>query len=91
MKLLNVRVNPDDARMAAELRRKGTRVSDVVRAAIREAYARRDAATPRKPREIMAAIYRDHPDSAGPPRVRLDLRDRAQVRRVIRKRVRRRA
>jgi predicted nucleic acid-binding protein len=39
--LLNVRLSPDDARRAAELREEGVQISDVVREAIRAEYLRR--------------------------------------------------
>ena len=91
MKLLNVRLRPEDARMAAHLRREGVPISGVVRDAIRAAYERRAAARAprRRASEIMADIYREHPDHPGLPPGKRDLRDRRSVRRVIRERLRR--
>ena len=91
MKLLNVRLGPEDARIAAELRKHGVELSGVVRAAIRAAYsARARMGGRRRARDIMAAIYAQTPD---PPRLapaRYDLRDRHSVRRAIAGRLRRR-
>jgi hypothetical protein len=91
MRLLNVRLGPEDARMADELRKGGIQISGVVRDAIRTAHARHaTAATPRsRPREVMARIYRECPDPPG-PRAARDLRDRRGIRRSIRRRLRRR-
>ena len=93
MKLLNVRLGPDDARMAARLREAGIPISRVVRAAIRAAHERHAAArVSRRPAsEIMADIYREYPDPPNPPRGERDPRDRARVRRLIRRRLRHRS
>jgi post-segregation antitoxin (ccd killing protein) len=92
MKLLNVRLGPDDARMAARLREAGIPISHVVREAIRAAHERHAAArASRRPAsEIMADIYREYPDPPSPRRSKRQLRDRASVRRLIRRRLRRR-
>src|SRR3989442_7906789 len=86
VKLLNVRLGPDDARMAARLREAGIPISRVVRAAIRAAHERHAAArVSRRPAsEIMADIYREYPDPPNPPRGERDPRDRARVRRLSR-------
>ena len=93
VKLLNVRLGPDDARMAARLREAGIPISRVVRAAIRAAHERHAAArVSRRPAsEIMADIYREYPDPPNLPRRERDPRDRARVRRLIRRRLRRRS
>ncbi|HXL46490.1 MAG: hypothetical protein AUG87_13235 [Candidatus Rokubacteria bacterium 13_1_20CM_4_70_14] len=93
MKLLNVRLGPDDARMAARLREAGIPISRVVRAAIRAAHERHATArVSRRPAsEIMADIYREYPDPPNPPRGERDPRDRARVRRLIRRRLRHRS
>ena len=91
MKLLNVRLGPEDARIAAELRKHGVELSSVVREAIRAAYsARPRRGGRRRASDIMADIYAQIPD---PPRLapaRYDLRDRRSVRRAIADRLRRR-
>ena len=92
MKLLNVRLGPDDARMAARLREAGIPISRVVREAIRVAHERHTAARAlrRAASEIMADIYREYPDPPSPPPRARHLRDRASVSRLIRQRLRRR-
>ena len=79
--------------MAAGLRGAGIPISRLVREAIETAYQRHAAlrAAGRRPREVMAEIYRAHPDPPGPRRAGRDLRDRRAVRRAIRRRLRRRA
>jgi len=92
MRLLNVRLGPEDSRMASELRRDGIQLSRVVRDALRAAYTARRTSGPRRRRasDIMAEIYAQYPD---PPRLRrrhVDLRDRRSVRRAILARAKRR-
>jgi hypothetical protein len=83
--LLNVRLSPDDARRAAELREEGIQISDVVREAIRAEYLRRRSRKPRQRRpslivkEILAAL----PDPEGTPPRTVDSADRHAVRRHI--------
>jgi len=89
MKLLNVRLDEDDARKVARLRQAGVQISRVVREAIRAEHDRRRG-TPRRPAEIMAEIYAAHPDPPGLPARRVDLRDRKAVRRAVLARMRRR-
>lgn len=85
MKLLNVRLGPEDARIAAELRREGVRLSRIVREALRAAHAGRRAGRSRRLRasDVMAEIYACLPDPPGLARRRVDLRDRQSVRRAI--------
>jgi hypothetical protein len=92
VKLVNVRLGPEDARRAAALRKDGVAISGIVREAIRTAYERRAGGRDggRRASAIMAEIYRDHPDPPGRPRTTRDLRDRRAVRRVIRTRLARR-
>ena len=92
MKLLNVRLSPQDARMAAQLREAGIPISRVVREAIRSAHERQAGmrASRRRAIEIMKRIYREHPDPPSLPGGTWDLRARASIRRVIRQRLRRR-
>ena len=92
VKLLNVRLGPEDARRAAALRKDGVPVSHVVREAIRTAYERRPGGRGRgrTASAIMAEIYREHPDPPGRPRAPRAPRDRRAVRRAIRTRLVRR-
>ena len=63
MKLLNVRLAPEDARMAARRRQASIPISRLVREAIHAADARHATAraSHRRPSEIMADIYRENP------------------------------
>lgn len=85
MKLLNVRLDDEDARKVARLRQAGVQLSRVVREAIRTAYDRQigERSRRRDPAEIMAEIYAAYPDPPGLPPRRLDLRDRRAVRRAV--------
>ncbi len=92
MKLLNVRLDRDDSRLATELREAGVQISHVVREAIRTEHERRIRRRGSGPRAstIMARIYAEYPDPPHARRRRLDLHDRKAVRRVIAKHLSRR-
>jgi post-segregation antitoxin (ccd killing protein) len=85
MKLLNVRLDEDDARRAGELRKAGVQISRLVRDAIRAEHDERIGKRRKRKgaRDIIARIYAEHPDPPGLPRRRFDLRDRRAVRRAI--------
>lgn len=82
MSLLNVRLSPDDARRAAELRKAGIQISDVVREAIRAEYLRRRSAKPgrRRPSLLVKEILEALPDPADMPSPSVDSADRHAVR-----------
>jgi Arc/MetJ-type ribon-helix-helix transcriptional regulator len=90
MALVNVRLDEEDARRVAELRRAGIQISGVVRQAIRDAHARRvgERAGGRAAMALLARIYADHPDTPGVRRRGFDLRDRQAVRAAVQKRAR---
>ena len=92
MKLLKVRLAPDDARMAAHLKEQGVQLSSVVRDAIRVAYDQhaRRRQRPQRLSALMQKIYLEVPDPGGQTRLGYDLRDRRSIRRVIVARLRRR-
>lgn len=92
MRLLNVRLTPDDARLVAALRQAGVPISRVVREAIRAEHGRRTGGRRRgeKPSAVVARIYAEHPDPPGQGHRRIDLRDRRAVRRAIARRLRQR-
>ena len=92
VKLLNVRLAPEDARMAAHLKQEGVQLSTVVRDAIRVAYDQRVRlrARPRRLSALMEEIYLAVPDRGGRRPTTYDLRDRRSVRRVAVARLRRR-
>lgn len=80
-----MRLSPDDARRAAELRQAGIRISDVVREAIRAEYLRKRAVKTGKPRPslVVQEILEALPDSEDMPCRELDATDRHAVRRHI--------
>jgi post-segregation antitoxin (ccd killing protein) len=90
MALLNVRLDADDAKRVAELRRDGVQISRLVREAIRAEHesrgrsrrAARDVAT------VLARIYEDYPDTPDVRARAYDLRDRRAVRQPIAARLR---
>ncbi len=90
MRLLNVRLDADDARIAADLRQDGVQLSRIVREALRAAHAtvRGPGRRRRRPSAIMADIYAQLPDPPDLAPARYDLRDRRSVRRAITKRIR---
>jgi hypothetical protein len=91
MRLLNVRLSPDDARRVAALRRAGVPISRLVRDAIRAEHGRRAGGRGRgeTAAQLVARIYTEHPDPPGLAPRRYDLRDRRAVRREITRRLRR--
>jgi hypothetical protein len=90
VKLVNVRLGPDDARLVAELKARGASLSDVVRRALR-AEAAVLSARAVKPAEILAEIAARYP-TPGTARHSEPLasRDARAARRFIRSRLRRR-
>jgi hypothetical protein len=90
MPLLNVRLDAEDARRVAELRRTGVRVSTLLREAIRAEHEQRigKRAGGRTALALLERIYAELPDT---PEVRprgYDLRDRRAVRGAVEKRAR---
>jgi hypothetical protein len=85
MALLNVRLDADDARRVADLRRDGVQISQLVREAIRtehELRSRRRGAG-RDPVALIERIYADYPDTPDVRPRKYDLRNRRAVRRAI--------
>lgn len=85
MALLNVRLDEEDARMAAALRSAGVAISTVVRDAIRAEYERRVARpkAQRKPSQLVAEILASLPDPPDLPPRTFDVHDRRAARRHI--------
>lgn len=92
MPLLNVRLDPDDARKAAELRSAGVPISALVRGAIQSEYDRRLARGRgrRRPSEIVADILEAMPDGPDVAPRPFATTDRRAVRRSISARLARR-
>lgn len=90
--MLNVRLGPEEARMAAELRKSGVAISSLVRGALRAEHERRIRSRPKqKGSELIASILESLPDThdVGPRRT-FELTDRAAVREHIRAKLARR-
>jgi hypothetical protein len=92
MALVNVRLDAEDARRVADLRRAGLRISTIVRQAIRAEHEQRLGKRPggRAAAALLARIYADLPDTADVEPRGFDLRDRRAVRAVLARRSRRR-
>jgi hypothetical protein len=92
MTLVNVRLDADDARRVAELRRAGVQISSIVRQAIRTEHERRVGKRARggAAAALLARIYADHPETPDVERRGYDLRDRRAVRAALQKRARKR-
>jgi hypothetical protein len=89
VKLLNVRLGPEETAMAAELREEGVEMSSLVRDAIRNEYGRRRRRLrPQDVDALLAEIYARHPDPPGPTKPRPDIHDRRAFREAFRRRVR---
>jgi len=90
MPLLNVRLGPEEQRLAEELRAEGIPVSRVVRQAIRDEHERRlgGRASKKKPSELIESLFETFPDSARAKGHGIDTTDRRAVRTFIAKRLR---
>lgn len=85
MPLLNVRLDPDDAKKAAELRAAGVMVSNVVRAAIRREHARLvgGRSGSQRPSDFVREVIASTPDDDASSERAVDARDRKAVARHI--------
>ena len=92
MALVNVRLDAEDARRVAELRRAGVRISTLVRRAIRAEHEQRvgKRAGGRAAAAVLARLYADLPDTPDVEPRGFDLRDRRAFRAAVEKRARRR-
>jgi hypothetical protein len=86
MKLVNVRLNEEDARVVARLRAKGISLSDVVRRALRS----EDELTRRKvnPEEAIAEMLTAFPTPSGGSARQVSAVDRRAVQKFVRSRLR---
>jgi len=87
-RLLNVRLSPEDERLAKRLRARGLSISDIVRRALREAAADEDKIRV-DPSELEAEMLRLYPTPSSGPNPRPDTLDRHAVRDDIRAKLRR--
>jgi hypothetical protein len=87
MALVNVRLDTDDVRRVAELRKAGVQLSQLVRSAIRAEHEQRVArGTPKlPPSTIVKQILASLPDPAGTPRSKRRTDRRAIKRRIVAK------
>jgi hypothetical protein len=84
MKLLNIRLNDEDAKVVARLRRQGVNISSFVRDALRSEDKRRHGTG--KPLDVdpmLEEIYRKHPEPAGYKPRDYNVHDAAQARQAI--------
>lgn len=89
MKLLNVRLDAQDARKAEELRRAGVLISRLVRDAIRAEHGKRyGPARRRSAASVMAEIYAACPDPPGLAPRDYDVAGRRAARRAVQRRLR---
>jgi hypothetical protein len=90
MALVNVRLDAEDARRVAELRRAGVQISSIVREAIRAQHEQQvvKRAGGRAAAALLARIYADLPDTPDVRAREYDLRDRRAVRAAVAKRAR---
>jgi post-segregation antitoxin (ccd killing protein) len=88
MKLLNVRLAPEDARAVARLRAKGVSISHLVRQAIRAEDAQASRAAPEVD-EVLATMLARHPTPDGSVAPGVNAADRKQVAQLIRSRLKR--
>jgi hypothetical protein len=91
VKLLNVRLSDEDAAKAAELRRHGVELSEVVREALRARHlALRPQLQSGDVRAMLEGIYARYPLDAEHERPEVDATDRRAVRKLIDAKLRRR-
>ena len=91
MKLVNVRLSDEDAAKAAELRREGVELSELVREAVRARHlALRPALSAKDVEPLLEAIYARHPLDANDERPAIDTTDRRAMRKLVQRKLRRR-
>jgi len=91
MKRVNVRLSEEDAKIAAQLRRDGVEISNLVRRALRTEYARRkkEKIDRRPASEIIVEILARHPTPPDEPKRDYDVHDRRQAREAILRKLKR--
>jgi len=84
MRLLNVRIGEDDARLVERLKARGVSISEVVRTAIREAAGKPPANQPLDTDALMDEMLRRYPTPASERLREGSAADRRHVQRVLR-------
>lgn len=88
MSALNVQLDAEDAARVAELRRRGVKIDDVLRRAIRAEHARlrpeREPLSGEEMVRVLEELDREHPLPPLEPGSRPDLTDRRAVQKYIR-------
>jgi hypothetical protein len=90
MRLLNVRLNEEDAQLVRRLRDRGVSISELVRGAIRGEAKTLATKTPPDADALLAEIRRQFPTPATVRRTGVDTTQRKQVQELIRAKLRRR-
>ncbi len=91
MKLLNIRLGPDDVARVRALRARGVKLSQLLREAIRAEHDRRtQIPRGRDAEEAMAEIYAQHPCGEAGDRQGFDAHRRRRFRKEVARHVRRR-
>jgi negative regulator of replication initiation len=88
-RLLNVRLDVEDANIARQLRARGVSISDVVRRALRN-EAKKLAAEPIDSSQLLDELLLRHPTPKGPAPARPSATDRVALRKHIASKLRRR-
>jgi hypothetical protein len=88
MKLLNIRLGPQDSAMVKALRQRGVQISTLVRGAIRAAYHGQRPPAAGDVESILRELYARYPDPPGLRPLQVSPRDRRAVRDHIRRRLR---
>lgn len=88
-RLLNVRLDPEDANVARQLRARGISISDVVRRALRN-EAKKLATEPIDSSQLLDELLSRYPTPPGSPKARPDATDRVALRKHIARKLRRR-
>ena len=85
-KLINVRLNAQDAARAERLQADGIEISELVRGAIRDAFERRNGngSAPRRSKRLLEQIFKDIPLPPDAPPHDIDTADRHAVQQYIR-------
>ena len=87
VRLLNIRLSKQDALVVSKLRRKGVVVSDLVRSALHEEYAKHEEKNPTSPADVFEWLHKKYPAPAKRESRTVDAADRKQVSAYIRSRL----